>query len=69
MKYELRSQFQETYLTYEKLINKMSKEKFPSFSDLYKADIDPFKNDRDQFFIKDIIIYTKLIGYNYHLDG
>ena len=66
MQYELRSQFQESYLTYEKLINKMSKEKFPSFSDLYKADMNPFKNDRDQFFIKDIIIYTKLIGYNYH---
>ena len=66
MKYELRSQFQETYQTNEEFIDKMSKEKFPFFSDLYKVDMDPFKNDRDQFFIKDIIIYTKIIGYNYH---
>tara|TARA_B100001989_G_C24534739_1_gene463680 strand:- start:1121 stop:2023 length:903 start_codon:yes stop_codon:yes gene_type:complete len=66
MQYELRSQFQESYLTNNEFIDKISKEKFSSFSDLYTVDLDPFKNDRDQFFIKDIIIYTKLIGYNYH---
>ena len=50
----------------EEIFKKIGKDKYPSMPFLFQADLNPFKKDRDKFFNKNIIIYTKLLGFDYH---
>jgi len=66
MTIEIRSQYVQLYLINEEIFKKIGKDKYPSMPYLFQADFNPFKKDRDKFFNKNIIIYTKLLGFDYH---
>ena len=66
MTIEIRSQYVQLYLINEEIFKKIGKDKYPSMPYLFQADLNPFKKDRDKFFNKNIIIYTKLLGFDYH---
>ena len=66
MTLEIRSQYVQLYLINEEIFEKIGKDKYPSMPSLFQADLNPFKKDRDKFFNKNIIIYTKLLGFDYH---
>ena len=66
MTLEIRSQYVQLYLINEEIFEKIGKDKYPSMPYLFQADLNPFKKDRDKFFNKNIIIYTKLLGFDYH---
>ena len=66
MTLEIRSQYVQLYLINEEIFKKIGKDKYPSMPYLFQADLNPFKKDRDKFFNKNIIIYTKLLGFDYH---
>ena len=63
---EIRSQYQQLYIINEQIFNKIGKDKYHSVTDLFKFDMNPFKKDRDKFYNKNILPYTKLLGFNYH---
>ncbi len=66
---EIRSQYQQLYIINEQIFNKIGKDKYQSVTDLFKFDMNPFKKDRDKFYNKNILLYTKLLGFNYHWKG
>ncbi len=66
MTIEIRSQYAQLHLINEEIFNKIGKDKYPSLPYLFQADFNPFKKDRDKFFDKNIIIYTKLLGFEHH---
>ena len=66
MTIEIRSQYVQLYLINEEIFKKIGKDKYPSMPYLFQADLNPFKKDRDKFFNKNIIVYTKLLGFDYH---
>ena len=66
MTIEIRSQYVQLYIINEEIFKKIGKDKYPSMPYLFQADLNPFKKDRDKFFNKNIIIYTKLLGFDYH---
>ena len=66
MTIEIRSQYVQLYIINEEIFNEIGKDKYSSLPYLFQADLNPFKKDRDKFFNKNIIIYTKLLGFDYH---
>ena len=66
MTIEIRSQYVQLYIINEEIFKKIGKDKYPSMPYLFQADLNPFKKDRDKFFNKNIIVYTKLLGFDYH---
>ena len=54
------------YIINEKIFEKVGKDEYHSLSDLFEVDMNPFKKDKDKFFNKNILVYTKLLGFNYH---
>jgi len=66
MTIEIRSQYVQLYLINEEIFNEIGKDKYSTLPYLFQADLNPFKKDRDKFFNKNIIIYTKLLGFDYH---
>ena len=63
---EIRSQYQQLYIINEQIFIKIGKDKYHSVTDLFEFDMNPFKKDRDKFYNKNILLYTKLLGFNYH---
>ena len=63
---EIRSQYEQLYIINEKIFEKVGKDEYHSLSDLFEVDMNPFKKDKDKFFNKNILVYTKLLGFNYH---
>ena len=66
MMIEIRSQYEQLYIINEKIFNKIGKDKYHSVSDLFEFDMNPFKKDKEKFYNKNILLYTKLLGFNYH---
>ncbi len=66
MTIEIRSQYEQLYIINEKIFEKVGKDEYHSLSDLFEADMNPFKKDKDKFFNKNVLVYTKLLGFNYH---
>ncbi len=66
MTIEIRSQYFQLYTINKEVFDKTGIDKYPSLPNLFKVNMDPFKKDRDKFYNKNILIYTKLLGFNHH---
>lgn len=68
LKTEIRIQYIDYYKSKREIIDKVNHLPEKKLENLFKADFNPFetKEEKKNFFNKDIDTYTKLIGYGYH---